>query len=99
MDQWSIIDKKVSAVSVVHSDKKLDKTMIIVACTDLSIYALKFKIAQHLFDSYKIVDRIFTFYDGDVLVIAALLKCYYQKKDTDLFQIFEVKFESSVSFF
>lgn len=94
-----MIDKKVLALSVVHSEKKLNKTMIIVACADLSVYAMKFEAPQHLFDSYKTVDRIFTFYDGDILVVATLLKYYFQEKNTGLFQIFEVKVKSYYYFF
>lgn len=88
MDQWSVIDKRVSVFSIVHLDQKLDKTMIIVACEDLSVHLLKFQTSQYLFNTLDKVEQIFTCFDHGNLTLALLLK----KKDESVEQIVQVKY-------
>lgn len=71
-----MIDVKVVALSIVHSDRKLDQTMIIVACEDKSVHMLKYQTSKHLFDAGNEVDKIFACLDEGQLTIAMLLKKY-----------------------
>lgn len=73
LDQWSIIDKKVTALSIIHSEQKVDQTMIIVACEDLSIYMLKHQTSKFLFNTTEKVKQIFACCDHDQLNIVLLL--------------------------
>lgn len=69
-----MIDKKVSALSIVHSEQKYDQTMIIVTCEDLTVHMLKFKESHYIFDTLEEVEQIFTCFDHGNLIIACLLK-------------------------
>lgn len=69
-----MIDKKISTVSIVHSKQELEKTMVIVACEDKSIHALKFQSSEYLFSTLGNVEHIFACYDNGNLVIASLSK-------------------------
>lgn len=89
MDKWSIIDQRVSALSIIHSDNSLDQTMIIVACEDLSVHVLKFDSSQYIVDTSDKVDQIFAHYDHGHLTIAFLLKNCTTKNEK-LNQVVEV---------
>lgn len=75
-----MIDKRVSALSIVHSEQKYDQTMIIVTCEDLSVHMLKFQMSKHLFDTSDVVEQIFTCFDHGNLIIACLLKKHEEFK-------------------
>jgi len=82
-----MIDKRVSSLSIVHLDQKIDKTMIIVACEDLTVHTLKFRTSQYLCDTLDKVEKIFTCFDHGHLILAVLLN----KKDESVEQIVQVK--------
>lgn len=82
-----MIDKRVSALSIVNLDQKLDKTIIIVACEDLSVHLLKFQSSQYLFNTIDNAQQIFVCFDHSDLTLAVLLN----KKDDSAEQVIEVK--------
>lgn len=65
--------------------------MVIVACEDLSMNSLKIQTSQCLFKSNHLVDQIFTYYDGDYLIIATLSRGFLKENMTENNQGFEVK--------
>lgn len=73
MDQWSLIDTRVSALSIIHSEPTFDQTMIIVACEDLSVHMLKHRMSKFLFKTTDKVDQIFACCDHGQLIIVLLL--------------------------
>lgn len=77
-------------MSIVHSDKKKDKTMVIVACEDFSIHSLNIETSKCLFKSSSLVDQIFTYYDGDYLIIATLSRGLLKENMADNHEL-EVK--------
>lgn len=76
-----MIDVKVLALSIVHSDRKLDQTMIIVACEDKSVHMLKYQTSKHLFNAMNEVDQIFACLVDGQLTVAMLLKKYSIEND------------------
>lgn len=65
--------------------------MVLVACDDLSLNSLKIETSKCLLKTTNLVDQIFTFYDGDYLIIATLSKSSLKENMTDNNQGFEVK--------
>ncbi|XP_060875475.1 apoptotic protease-activating factor 1-like [Metopolophium dirhodum] len=81
LDQWSMIDKRVLALTIVQSHQCVDQTMIIVACKDFSVYSLKFQTSEYLFKTSQLVEQIFACFDCGDLTIAFLLKQSIKKID------------------
>lgn len=77
-------------MSIVHSDQKEDSTMVIVACEDCSINSLEIQTSKYLFKSTSVVNQIFTYYDGDYLIIATLSNHFLKENMTEINQGFEV---------
>lgn len=74
LDQWSMIDERVLALTIVQSHQFFDQIMIIVACEDLSVYSMQFQTSEYLFTTSQLVEKIFACFDCGDLTIAFLLK-------------------------
>lgn len=90
-----MIDERILACSIMHSNKKLDKTMVIVACEDLTVHALKYKSSKYLFSTTGRVEQIFTYCDDNNMVIVTLLKLFLEKYKT-VHRIIEVNIFKSI---
>lgn len=85
-----MIDKRVSAIKVLYSDRLVDQLVIIVAFNDLSVHMLKFKTSEYLFDSRGDVNQIFgCFEHGKVTV--ALIQNNFSKENENCYQTLEVR--------
>lgn len=85
-----MIDKRVSAIKILHSDQVVDQTVIIVAFNDLSVHMLKYKTSEYLFNSLGEVNQIFgCFKYGKVTV--ALIRKNFSKENEYCNQTLEVK--------
>uniref|UniRef100_A0A2H8TPT9 Apoptotic protease-activating factor 1 n=1 Tax=Melanaphis sacchari TaxID=742174 RepID=A0A2H8TPT9_9HEMI len=90
LDQWSMIDEQVLALTIIHPNQIVDQTMIIAACKDLSVYCMKFQTAEYLFKTSQMVDQIFASFDHDVLTIAFLLKQCIKVNEKKIDQAIEI---------
>ncbi|VVC32819.1 Hypothetical protein CINCED_3A002930 [Cinara cedri] len=88
LDQWSLIDNRVSAFKIVNSNRKIDQTMILVACVDYSVHMLSHQTSKHLFDSVNEVEEMYACYEYDTLTLGCLLK--YQTYQENYEQIIEI---------
>lgn len=70
-----MIDNRVSALLIVNSNRKIDQTMIIVACDDMSVHMLKHHTSKYIFNTFNEVDQIFACFECDNLTLACLIKC------------------------
>ncbi|XP_026822292.1 apoptotic protease-activating factor 1-like [Rhopalosiphum maidis] len=90
LDQWSMINESVLALTIVHPHQFFDQTMIIVACKNLSVYCMKFHKAEYLFKTSQMVDQIFACFDNDDLTIAFLLKQCIKVNEKKIDQAIEI---------
>ncbi|XP_050540508.1 apoptotic protease-activating factor 1-like isoform X2 [Daktulosphaira vitifoliae] len=89
LDQWSLIDNKVSTLCIAYSKPTVDELIVIVACEDLSMHILKHKTSEHLFNTENKVDRIYACFNSDNITLAMLLLAL-EIKNGDSYQVIEV---------
>lgn len=83
LDQWSMINKKVSALKILYTDQLVDQTVIIVAFNDLSVHMLKYETSEYLFDSISEVNQIFGCFEYGQTTVA-LIQNNFSKEDQTL---------------
>lgn len=84
-----MINKRVSAIKILHSDRLIDQTVIIVAFNDLSVHMLKYQTSEYLFDSISEVDQIFGCFEHGQLTVA-LIQNHFSKENENLNQTLKV---------
>lgn len=89
LDEWSLIDNKVSTLSIAYSKPSVDESIVIVACEDLSVHILRHQSSEHLFNTENKVDRIYACFDSNTTTLAMLLLAL-EKKNGDSCQVVEV---------
>ncbi|CAH1736793.1 unnamed protein product [Aphis gossypii] len=90
LDQWSMINESVLALTIVHPHLFFDQTMIIVACKNLSVYCMKLHTAEYLFKTSQTVDHIYACFDRGNLTIAFLLKQCIKVNENKINQVMEI---------